>query len=366
MNRTRGSGGLYLRGNVWWIKYRGAGKVFCESSGRPTKNVAKLLLERRLAEVRTNQFVSPSSRRLTLSELYNGLIAEYKRRGKKTTAWVEARWKHRLEPFFGSVRASEVSTDLLNRYIDKQQADGLGDATINRDMAAIKRAFSLAYHCSPRKVQEMPCFPDRLTEPLPRKGFVDEAGYSALCKNAGHLWLRSLLALAYSFGLRKEEMLGMKVEQIDLPSRLIRLQETKNGEPRKIKMTGEVYTLIQQCIVGKAPADCVFTRASGKPVKSFRGEWDKLVIAAGLPELILHDLRRSAVRNMVRRSIPQQVAMAISGHKTPSVFARYNITSERDITAAADMIEAGRIEENEIARNAERLQLGDNRTTYTA
>ena len=364
--RTRGSGGLYLRGNVYWIKYRKAGRVFFESSKSETKAVAKLLLEKRLAEVRTNQFVQPSDRRLTLRELFDGLTAEYRRRGRKTLAWAEARWINRLAPFFGEVRAVEVTTDLLNRYVDKQQADSLGNATINRDLAALKRAFSLAFHCSPRKIQEMPTFPDRLTEPLPRKGFVDEKGYTELCKHAGSLWLRSLLALAYSFGLRKEEMLGMKVEQLDLASRMIRLQETKNGEPRKIRMTGEVTTLIQQCCIGKQSADYVFTRDNGKAVKSFRGEWEKLVTAAGMPNLILHDFRRSAVRNMVRRNVPQSVAMAISGHKTASVFGRYNITSERDIAAAADLIEAGRVEENETARNHERLQLGDTRTTYTA
>lgn len=66
-----------------------------------------------------------------------------------------------------------------------------------------------------------------------------------------------------------------------------------------------------------------------------------LVTAAGLPGLLLHDFRRSAVCNMIRRGVPQKTARQISGHKTDSVFERYNIVSQADILDAARKIEAG-------------------------
>ena len=76
-------------------------------------------------------------------------------------------------------------------------------------------------------------------------------------------------------------------------------------------------------------------------MRDFSETWELLVSEAGVPGLLFHDLRRSAVRNMVRRGVPQKIAREISGHKTDAVFSRYNIVSEADIRDAARKIEEG-------------------------
>jgi integrase len=104
-------------------------------------------------------------------------------------------------------------------------------------------------------------------------------------------------------------------------------------------MTDEVHKLLSECVKGKKAEDAVFTRANGEAVEDFRGTWKALTKAAGLPGLLVHDMRRSAVRRMVRRGISKHAAKRISGHKTDSIFDRYDIVDEQDLAEAARKLE---------------------------
>jgi integrase len=172
-----------------------------------------------------------------------------------------------------------------------------------------------------------------------------------------------LLCLAYSFAFRKGELLAMRVSQIDLANRSIRLEvgTTKNGKGRTISMTQEAFTLLRGCIVGKKHNDYVFTRENDQPVRDFRKTWNSVCVRAGVGHyactacdevvtgekcmcgnndvkyqgLLFHDLRRTGVRNLRRLGVAESVAMKISGHKTAAAFKRYDITDEADIADVA-------------------------------
>lgn len=217
--------------------------------------------------------------------------------------------------------------------------------TINRELALLRRAFSLGFDAEPQKVSRVPKFHKFMVSEKgnERRGFVEEPQYRKLVSEAQEPWLRALLALAYTYGFRKAELLGMRCSQVDLLNDTVCLYsgETKNKEGRVVALTEECRVLVTELRKGKQPEDFLLTRPNGERVRDLRGTWATLVSAAGLPGLLLHDFRRSAVRNMVRRGIPERVAMRISGHKTRSVFERYNIVSEADLRDAARKIEAG-------------------------
>jgi integrase len=352
--RPRGTGCIFHAGSAnWWIGYYRGGKLIRENTKSTKKSVAKGMLQTRLAEVASETWISPADRKITVDKCYAELLDHYRANEMDSAVkGARERWEladkdgdkpkpGRLQKFFAGRRAVAITTDLLNKYVNGCRETGLSNATINRDLAALRRALNLARMAG--KVQKLPAFP-HLKEAAPRSGFVDESVYVKLAANATELWLRSLLACGYNFGFRKGELLNLKVGQVDLAARTIRLNagETKSGDGRVIKMTDDVYVLLTACVSGKKAADYVFSRANGKRVKDFRDSWTNLCTKAGVPELLFHDLRRSAVRNMERAGVPRSWATKISGHKTESVYRRYAIVSEADLADATRRIEAGK------------------------
>jgi integrase len=140
-----------------------------------------------------------------------------------------------------------------------------------------------------------------------KKGFLEPAQYDKLARECAKygLWLRTAFELAYTYGWRTSELLGLRVSQISIAERTIRLYrgETKNDEGREVTMTPLLRQLIQECVTDKRTDDFVLTRKNGKPVGDFRGLWETATANAGVAGLLLHDMRRTAIRNMIRAGI---------------------------------------------------------------
>ncbi len=334
----RGQGSVYQPKNsrFWWIKFSVNGRTIQQSSEKETRREALDVLKTEMLKHASGEAVDGG--KITVDSLYDVLLADY-RINQKTVAWAERVWEVHLKSFFGGMLAKNVGTDTLSRYIESRRKENAANGTINRELSLLQRSFMLAYESQPRKIAHPLRF-HRLAESKPRQGFIEQKQYDALAKNCSDLFMRAMLALAYSFGFRKAELLTLKVSDVNLIAGTIQLRDSKNGEPRKVSLTQDARNLLTACCAGKSADDAVFTRGKGKKaVSDFRGTWDKITLAAGCSGLLFHDLRRSAVRNMVRAGIPEVVCMKVSGHKTRNVFDRYNITSERDLADAARKIE---------------------------
>jgi len=284
---------------------------------------------------------------ISIAELYESLERDWAVNGRKTVRNLKAIWERHLKAVFAHVPAHGLSRDAVMTYIAGRQKEGAANATINRELAALRRMLNLAIE--EEKLRSMPKI-RALKERNVRKGFVRESQYPALARATAAigLWLRSMFELGYTYGWRKSELLNMRVRQVDLNERTIVLEAgtTKNDDPRLVEMTDRVFELLRQCVAGKDPDDRVFTRPcdlqgrrrslSGTTgyINDFRDGWSQACAAAGCQGIRFHDLRRSAVRNMIRAGIPQKVAQTISGHRTAAVFARYQIIDPSDLREA--------------------------------
>jgi integrase len=359
--RPRGTGAIFrVPGSKnLWVGYSGPnGEYIRESCGSPKRTNAQSFLKSRMEAVSGGNFLGPRIEKITVDELFDDLLQDYKTHGQ-FFQWPERTWNAHLKHYFGGetlsadkkaekycgMRAARVGTVQLAGYVEKRQSEKASKSTINRELALLRRAFSLGFDSEPQKVSRVPKFHRFIVSEQgnERRGFVEQPDYRKLAELAAkQLWLRGLLALAYTYGFRKAELLGMRCSQVDLLNDTICLYagETKNGEGRIVALTRECRDLVVELRKGKQPEDYLLTRGNREPIRDLRGTWDVLVKAAGLPGLLLHDFRRSAVRNMIRAGVPQKTAREISGHKTDAVFNRYNIVSEADIRDAARKLEA--------------------------
>jgi integrase len=334
---------------ILWVKYHKNGRPIRESAHTTKVKEAEKFLRGRLAAISTGTYLGLKLERVRVSELADDLIREYRINGRKSITDLEARWKLHLQPFFGVLRAIEVTSQLVARYIDSRQQEGAENATINRELAALKRMFSLARQSTPPKVNAVP-YIAMLREDNIRTGFLESNQHGSLASETGKvgLWLRAMFETGYTFGWRHEELLALRVRQVNLAAGTIRLEPgtTKNSEGREVSMTLPVRTLLTQCVNGKSQDDYVFTREDGKRVRDFRGVWTKACEAAKVPSLLFHDLRRTAARNLRRAGVAEGVIMKIGGWKTRSVFERYAIVSQSDIRDAMTKLEEGQQRDN--------------------
>jgi integrase len=344
MARSRGTGSIFKQPNckTWMIKYVAYGRTVREATGETDWGTAQKILTQRLHEIDTGRFVAPEVRRFTVADLAEDFLRDYRINGKKSTAHAERRWKLHLEPFYGLCRVGQVTHALIGKYIDHRMSESAKNASINRELAALKRMFRLGHQA--QKISWLPPFPRKLAEKNIRTGFVDDKQFALLTASTGELWLRAFLEIAYTYGWRKMELLNLRVRQVDLIGKNLRLDvgTTKNDDGREVALSPTATTLLTECIQGKAPDDYVFTRA-GKPVRDFRKAWEKLTTAAGLSGLLLHDLRRSAARNLRNAGVPEGVIMKIGGWRTRSVFERYSIIVQSDIQDAMGKLETQRL-----------------------
>ncbi|HYK91158.1 MAG TPA: site-specific integrase [Acidobacteriota bacterium] len=372
-----GDGMLYKRpgSRFWWIQYCLRGKIFRESTKQSDYAKARRRLKQRLKEIGADQigvkkFAGLAAERTTVSELLDALKEDLEMRHK-----LSAQVKSKLTPLreaLGWFQAMAVDDDRIREYVsvrlygpervleDAERENPslvaqalvktnrlrpVSNATVNRELQILSQAYKL----KEREIGPGPAFP-KLEERI-REGFYDRADFEII---VAHLPedLQDFARWGYFTGWRKGEIASLRWNELSMETRQLRLrgQFTKNGEPRVMLLKQELWEIIARRWQARryegengetVLSQLVFFRQKGRgvpkagvPVTEFRKSWKAACIAAEKPEALFHDFRRTAVRNMLRGGVGRKQAMEISGHKTESIFERYNISDDRDLEDA--------------------------------
>ncbi len=338
----RGSGSVYLKRDWCYIKYYVNGNAVTEAAGTKNKAEARRILQVRLGQVAEGRFLGPAVERVTIDEIIEGLLNDYVTNGKRSLKWVRIKVTKHLLPYFTGRRAHEITTADIQAYTKQRQEAKASNGEINRELALLKRAYNLA--CRAERIIKKPYIP-LLQERNVRQGFFERSEFDTVLAKLPD-FLRPAITFAYYTGWRMaSEILKLTWSQVDLEAGMVRLEAhtTKNDDARPIYLPQVLLDVLEQQwrehLEQYPTCPYVFHR-SGNRIISYAKDWNKAVTEASLVGKIPHDFRRTAVRNLVRAGVPERVAMTITGHKTRSVFERYNIVSDGDLREAARRMES--------------------------
>jgi integrase len=360
----RGDGRIYLRGKTYWIGICVDGREQRESARTTDAKEAQKFLRRRLKQAHAHEvtgeaFTTQRDRRRKVSELLDDLAAHFKLGGKGSPQNLST--IKRAKEYFDDFRALSVTSKMINEYIQAKLDAGYANASINRTLQMVGQAYRLAKLPAPRMV--------RLDESgNVRKGFFEPVQFAAVQSNLSHD-LRDFVAFLYATGWRKGEASSLTWQDVESSSIELRAEHSKNGKARSVPLEGELAEIIERRRAARQYKQGQLTQLSefvfhrdGKPIKEFRKAWATACLLGGVGKLhcrkcdeivdaahfcakcdrkwkrealryrgrVVHDLRRSGVRDLIRAGVGQAVAMSISGHRTVSMFLRYSISGERD------------------------------------
>jgi integrase len=328
----------------FWIQYSADGKRHRESTKTDKITDARRILKQREGEAMAGK--APALKHVKFEDMVDLIVKDYKINKKKSIGRLDNSIGH-LKEYFGGVKAGKIRPSDIDDYVDMRLEEDAMNATINKELCALRRMGNLAL-----EKELIDRFPkirilkevDKEGKPNTRTGFFEHPQFLDL-RNALPDYMKPVVTLAYESGMRREEILGLKWDQVKLKQGTIVLEPgmTKNDEARIFYMSPKFREMLTELWEKRAQLEkdipYVFVNRSGAGrIVDYRKAWKRALKKVGLAGKLFHDFRRTAVRNMVRAGVPESVAMKISGHKDRSIFERYNITDEKDLKEASKLM----------------------------
>ena len=355
--RTSGMGRIFRRRSrftgkelsTWWIAYFVDGKERREAAHSTEYEVAKRLLRKRLNALSEGTYTGPERERITVAALLDNLIAYYKVQGHRSLPSARAQTKP-LRDAIGSRRALEVTTGRLFGLVQEWKTAGTAPATINRRLSLLRRAYRLGkLRLDPARLDLTELF---LVENSPLGRHIGADVFAAIHENLP-AYLRDFFEFAYLCGTRKRHLAHTTWAHWDRAAREFTwsAKEVKAKRPHILPLDGRPLEIIEAryahralhcpyvfhgryCTPGRRPSQqygCV---------GDFKRVWETACKNAGFPigrklgGYVFHNTRHTAVTNLVNAGVPAHEAMAVSGHRTRSVFDRYSLTLKEQTRAA--------------------------------
>jgi len=325
-------------GRIFWIEFYASGKRKRERIGS-NKALAQTVLQKRLVERAEGRFLDKKKEdRIWFDELTKWYLGLPEVKAKKSYERDERSAK-KLKSFFGSKLVKDIGPSLIETYrqhsLNQKNYKGLTNkpATVNREIACLKTIFSKAF--KNRKIEYNPALAvSQLKENNERNRVLsiqEWEKYKRQCPS----WYLPIATMAYFTGMRRGEIINLAPSRVDLRTEFIRLrpEDTKTEQGRSIPIHPELVEVLKHAMkVRPLNLDRVFYR-NGKPIEAgmVREAHEAICKKEGIENFRFHDFRHTRINNWRREGHDYFKIMAASGHKTMSVFKRYNMVDEAEL-----------------------------------
>jgi hypothetical protein len=339
---------------VYWLQYFRAGKRIRESSETTDERLALRLLKQRQGELAAGRPTGPDINKTMFEDMVVMVTNDYRANKFRSINRLGDAIEH-LREFFGDYKAIEITSDRVTAYVTYRQGRGAANATVNIELAALSKMFTLAIIAG--KAATKPHI-SKLATNNARKGFFEREQLETVLPHLPS-YLKPVVISAYITGWRlHDEILTRQRHHVDLKANWLRLEpgESKNNDGRNFPLTPELAEVLRQQVeyteaLQRAEGKIIpwLFHRDGKPIKNFRKAWLTALVKAGLGteirdtkgrlikktgNRIPHDFRRTAVRNLERAGVSRSDAMNMVGHKTEAIYRRYAISDEKSLKEA--------------------------------
>jgi len=328
--------GLFVRKNrngtlTYGISYVYNGTLIREMIG-PTLTLARQVLQTRKSEIAQDRFKIPVKRK---SPTFDAVCDRYMEHAKKS----KRSWKRDEDTlkvaraFFKRRRIDEVTAWDVERF-KAARVEHVTKSTVNRDLAVLKRLFSLAVDWGlvvKNPLRKVALY--RIEEQLMRV-LTEEEERRLIEASAPHF--KPLIVVGINTGMRRGELLALRWEQVDLPGRTITVKHSKSGRVRHVPINKMAQGALSE--LPGPHAGHVF-RYRGLPIKDVKTAFLKAVKRARIPRCRFHDLRHSFATRLVLAGVDLATVKELMGHASISTTMRYahpNPPHKRDAVARLD------------------------------
>jgi len=317
--------GLFKRGSVWWMSFVYQGKQYRKSTETTDGKLAKRIFDKVRGEIAEGKwFERLPGEDKDFEEMMEKYMKEHSIPKKASTKRDKTSLLH-LNPFFGKSLLTEITPSLINQYKVKRREEGATPATVNRELALMKHAFSLA-------VREWEWAKDNPVKKISMERENNKRDRWLMPEEEKKLlevcpaWLQDIVLFALNTGMRLGEILSLCWKAVDMNRRTAVVFKSKNGERRTIPLSETALDVLKtKSKIRSIRSDLVFYNENHKKYdySDLERAFRVALIKAKIEDFRFHDLRHCFATKLVQGGVDLYKVQLLLGHKTPLMTQRY-------------------------------------------